>query len=304
MPLSSRRRGLAPRWGTGGGPASITPRRRRVSGRVALTALLLSIAPTATPSSGESVAPQARVDVEEKSGTAEPSPVQWVGRFEGQSGPPPPPWQTVQPNTRVPPTHYGLRLWDGVLAVEAVADASMALLVRPLTIDLAHTPILCWRWRVDAPLASSDMATKAGDDFAARVYIAFRMSPAALDIVTRVRLRMARLLYGTQVPDAALSYVWDGRYPVGTSRPNAYTDRVEMIVLRSGSTEADRWVVERRDVQADAVRAFGDHVFVADLLAVASDTDNTGARAHAGFADLQFVARQAPCAFPLTEAGP
>ena len=297
MPLSLRPRGFdtASPAARSSGPA---PRWRRASGPLVLFALLFSFAPTATPSLGESVVPPALADIPARLGTAVPSPVQWVGRFEGQSGTPPSPWEIIQPNTRVPPTHYRLRQWQGVSAVEAVADASMALLVRPLTIDLNRTPILCWRWRIDAPLQSSDMATKAGDDFAARVYIAFRIPPSALDIVTRMKLRLGRFLYGAQVPDAALSYVWDGRYPVGTSRRSAYTDRVQMIVLRSGSEEAGRWVVERRDVYADAAQAFGDQAFAATLLAVASDTDNTGESAHAGFADLQFVGHQSACAFP------
>ncbi len=227
-----------------------------------------------------------------------PPPVQWVGRFEGQSGVPPAPWRTVQPDRRVPPTRYSIREWQGVSAVEAVARASMALLVRPLTVDLAQTPILCWRWRIDAPLKSSDLTTKAGDDFAARVYVAFRMDPTALDFATRLKLGFARLVYGEQLPDAVLNYVWDGRYPVGTSRPNAYTNRAQMIVLRSGSTEAGRWVAERRDVSADVVAAFGNHAYTTTLLGLASDTDNTGEYAHAGFADLHFVARRGACAFP------
>jgi hypothetical protein len=33
------------------------------------------------------------------------------------------------------------------------------------------------------------------------------------------------------------------------------------------------------------------------LLAVTADTDNTGEQAHAGFADVHFVARAAPCGF-------
>jgi crotonobetainyl-CoA:carnitine CoA-transferase CaiB-like acyl-CoA transferase len=65
------------------------------------------------------------------------------------------------------------------------------------------------------------------------------------------------------------------------------------VVQRSGDGQAGRWVVERVDVLADAIRAFGSERPTARLLAVASDTDNTGERARAGFADLHFVAREA-----------
>lgn len=106
------------------------------------------------------------------------------------------------------------------------------------------------------------------------------------------------------MPDAALNYVWDNRNPVGTRRPNAYTDRTLMVVQRSGDGQAGRWVVERADVLADAIRAFGSERPTARLLAVASDTDNTGERARAGFADLHFVARASPCAFPPVRERP
>ena len=32
------------------------------------------------------------------------------------------------------------------LKIEAQAEASMALMARPLTVQLQHTPVLCWRW--------------------------------------------------------------------------------------------------------------------------------------------------------------
>lgn len=221
-----------------------------------------------------------------------------VGRFNANAITPPVPWRVIRFDERIPPTQYRVITWDGVAGVEAQANASMALLARPLTIDLQRTPVLCWRWRIDAPLKTADMATKAGDDYAARVYIAFRLPTDAMDFPTRAKLRVARSLYDEKAPDAALNYVWDNRYPVGMRRPNAYTDRTQMIVLRSGAAEAGRWVMERRDVLADAKQTFGNVDISAILLALASDTDNTKEIARAGFADFHFVSRQLACTFP------
>lgn len=221
-----------------------------------------------------------------------------VGVFAREAQTPPQPWQVVRFDGDIPPTHYRIIRWDGVMAIEALADASMALLGRPLAVDLDATPVLCWRWRVDAPLKSADMAHKSGDDYAARVYVAFDLPDDALDWRTRLKLGLARRLFGTQVPDAALSYVWDNRFPVGTERPNAYTERTQMRVLQSGANNAGQWIIERRNVLADAQRAFGEQAFNAKVLAVASDTDNTGEQAHAGFADLHFVGVNSTCDFP------
>ena len=223
---------------------------------------------------------------------------EWVGRFSVGAAGLPEPWRVQQLDERIAPTRYALKTWDGVVAVEAVAERSMALLGRPLDIDLEATPHLCWLWRVDAPLATADMRTKAGDDYAARVYLSFRIAPEALGLGTRAKLALARSIYGDQVPDAALNYVWDNRHAIGTLRDNAYTDRTRMLVLRSGAQDAGRWVLERRNVAEDFKLAFGNLPATLNGLALASDTDNTGGVAHAGFAQFRFVADTDECGVP------
>lgn len=227
-----------------------------------------------------------------------PAATVWIGRFSAGESDIPEPWRVQQLDERIAPTRYALKTWDGVVAVEAVADRSMALLGRPLDVDLEATPHLCWLWRVDAPLATADMRTKAGDDYAARVYVSFKVEPGALGFGTRAKLALARSIYGDQVPHAALNYVWDNRQPVGTLMPNAYTDRTRMLVLRSGAGEAGRWVVERRDVAEDFERAFGALPAQLSGIALASDTDNTGEQARAGFAEFRFVSRDEECVAP------
>jgi hypothetical protein len=228
---------------------------------------------------------------------------EYVGQFNPADSAPPSPWQVVRFDNRIAPTVYRVIEWDGVAAVEAVAEASMALLARPLDLDLEMTPVLCWRWRIDAPVQSADMAYKASDDYAARVYLSFRLPRSELNFTTRIKLGIARGIYGDQVPDAAINYIWDNKYPVGTQQANAYTDRTQMFVLRTGSEHAGLWVEERRDVLVDAKAVFGDMKFMPVQLAMASDTDNTGETARAGFADLHFVAQESGCKFPQAYAG-
>lgn len=219
----------------------------------------------------------------------------WLDQLASDSDKVPAPWQVVQLNDKVPPTQYRLRTWDGVPAIEAKAFRSMALLARPLTVDLEKTPVMCWRWRVDEVLRSADLATRAGDDYAARVYVSFALPPEEIGWVLRGKLALARSIWGDAVPDAALNYVWDNRYPVGTRRPNAYTDRTHIIVAESGNGSSGQWVAARHDLQRDFIAEFGSNNARAIQLAVASDTDNTGERAHAGFAGFHFVARDEAC---------
>ena len=139
------------------------------------------------------------------------------------------------------------------------------------------------------------MTTRAGDDYAARLYVAFDLPDAAMSGGTRFKLGVARRLFGTAVPDAALNYVWDNRHPVGFRARSAYTHRAELIVAETGSGKAGSWVVERVDVAADFARAFGSAGKPIQL-AVASDTDNTKSRARAAFADIHFVGPGERCA--------
>lgn len=218
----------------------------------------------------------------------------WIGQFDG-TGAPPAPWRVVRLSRSVPPTTYRVGVVDGVRAVEARANSSMALLARPITVDLGATPILCWRWRIEAPVERADISRKSGDDYAARVYVAFDMPESALSAGTRLRLALARRLFGSAVPDAALNYIWDNRTPVGAWRKSTYTDRAQLIVAESGSTKARRWVAERFDVERDFARAFGDKPGRVIQVAIATDTDNTRSVARAAFADLHFVGRNQPC---------
>lgn len=223
--------------------------------------------------------------------------VQRLDHFPGESEKVPAPWQVIQLDKKVPPTRYRVARWDGVVAIEATAERSMALLARMVDVDLERTPVLCWRWRVDAPLVKADMATKAGDDYAARVYVSFALPPSEIGWVLRSKLALARSIYGDAVPDAAINYVWDNRYPVGTRKPNAYTDRTRMIVAESGTGNAGKWIEARHDIGQDVIAEFNSPLARMIQLSVAADTDNTSESARAGFADFHFVARDAVCVF-------
>jgi hypothetical protein len=69
-----------------------------------------------------------------------------------------------------------------------------------------------------------------------------------------------------------------------------------MLVLQSGDQHSGRWLQERRDLLQDFKRRFGTTAQpTVEFVALGSDADNTSSRAHAGFADLHFVAADAPC---------
>lgn len=224
-----------------------------------------------------------------------------VGMFDSATATPPSPWQLLRFADAIPATQYRIRDWDGHMAIEAQADASMAILARPVSIDLNKTPVLCWLWRVDKVLAKADMQNKAGDDYAARVYLSLSLPDNAISFTTRMQLSLARLSYGDQLPDAAINYVWDNRYPVGTQMDNAYTAQTRMLVMQSGNANSGHWIQERRNVRQDAEQLFTTREATVLQLGVASDTDNTKENAHAGFAELHFVSETESCQFSQSQ---
>ncbi len=217
----------------------------------------------------------------------------WVGRF-ANPGPPPAPWHMV-PYAGERPTRYRVAVVEGRVALEATVDRSMSLLARPIRVDLDKTPVLCWHWYVEGPVQKADMKRRGGDDYAARVYVAFDMPDSALSPATRLKLRMARGLFSRSIPDAAVVYVWDNIHPVGTARKSSYTDRSQLVVTETGVGRAGKWVAERADLAADFAKAFQRQPGTPTQLAVAADGDNTGSSGRAAFADIHFVARDEPC---------
>ena len=178
-----------------------------------------------------------------------------------------------------------------VLRVRSVGAAGSV--AHRLEADATRTPILAWRWKVDRVLDNADLARKEGDDFAARVYVSFDVPQQALPLALRARMKLAKLLYGADLPAAVLCYVWDNTHPPGTTAWNPFSDRVRMIVLRSGGAQAGRWMAESRDLAADYRAAFGTSAPVPPISGVAAsaDTDQTGEAVTAWFGDFRLQAR-------------
>lgn len=212
-----------------------------------------------------------------------------------QPGQPLTDWTAFRPAANVSDTRYTL-VRDGARTVlRADAAASMSGLAFPLRVDVRKFPVLRWSWKIAAPVKSGNMTTREGDDYAARLYVLFDYPIDKLPLATRARLRLARAMYGENVPSAALNYVWDNRQPIGTIQPNTYAERARMIVVESGSRHAGQWRTETRDLAADFQAAFGDQEVPPLIgIALATDTDNTGETAIAWYGDIELLPAAPP----------
>ena len=206
-------------------------------------------------------------------------------------------WQPIRLSDQVAANVFVARFWDGRAAVEIQSNNSMSLLATEVEVDLHQTPFLCWWWRVGHALKTADMQTRAGDDYAARLYISVQLPEDQIGFGRRLQLAVARAIWGKAVPDGAVNYVWDNQHPIGHEQANVYTDLARMVVLQTGDTQAGRWVAQQRNIRADVDRLFGPDAKVVQV-AVTADTDNTGEAVNAGFADLQFVDDSKRCDSP------
>ena len=181
-----------------------------------------------------------------------------------------------------PATHFSLVSDNGITVLRSESAAAAGTLISRFR--AASESKLVWRWKVDRVIASADLARKSGDDFAARLYVFFDVPLEALPLATRIKFRIVSMFYKIDLPTAALCYVWDNKHPIGHSAWSAYTDRVRLIVLRSG--EPGMWQSETRDPTADFKAAFGMDAPAITGIALGSDTDQTGERVVAHFGDI------------------
>ena len=212
-----------------------------------------------------------------------------VGDFSGlpANGALPAEWSMVALPS-VQPTQFSMVSIDGTTVLQMDAANSASSLFRPIDVDTTETPTLRWQWRIRNLVEKSDLQTKQGDDFPVRLYVMFDYPLDRLSYFDRIKLGVARLVSGQDVPAAAICYVWDSRLPAGTLLPNAYTDRVKMIVVESGDRNLDRWVMEARDVAADFRSAFGEEPPRVNGIALAADTDQTGETVRSWFGNVTF----------------
>lgn len=224
---------------------------------------------------------------------AQSSGVQRISNFaSGTAG-----WQSVRIDKKVPATTFTAKNIQGVPAIQAYARKSMALFTRPVTVNLAKTPILCWRWRVNDVVRTANIAKKSGDDQAARIYIGLDLPNSAISLGTRAKLALARTRGGNAIPDGAINYVWDNRFPVGTARNNVFTKQAKIIVAQSGAAQAGQWVNERHNLAADIQKQFKTSKARVTSIALSSDTDNSGETVTAAFADIHLVAANGKCQY-------
>ncbi len=183
-------------------------------------------------------------------------------------------------------TRYELVRDTNTTVVRAVSRTGASGLIAELNVSATEYPVLEWRWKAENLLIKGDPTRKDGDDYPARIYVTFRYDPARASLWQRTKYGAARLAYGEYPPHAALSYIWDAKTPLDTILPNAYTDRLQMVVVESGPDRLGQWLAYRRNLLEDYRRAFKEDPPPISGIAIMTDTDNTGESAITYYGDI------------------
>lgn len=181
-------------------------------------------------------------------------------------------------------TQYSVAKDDNRNVIKAQSNQSASGLVKNVSIDLREYPVMEWRWKIANLIDKGDPQQKAGDDYPARIYLIFGQDQNKLSFTDKI----ARKLSGQDIPHSGLNYIWDNKTPVGTILPNAYTDRLRMLVVQSGGDKLNQWQTETRNVLEDYRKAFSAEPPLISGVAIMTDTDNTNESATAWYGDIRF----------------
>jgi hypothetical protein len=163
-------------------------------------------------------------------------------------------------------TQYHLTPQKGRVVVKATSRAAASGLVRKISFDPKKYRYLRWSWKIDHTIIKGDEKTRAGDDYAARLYVVFA----------------GNYFWKTK----AINYIWANHLKRGSSIPNAYTSSAIMVAVESGNTMAGQWHFEERDIFADYKKLFGTDPGEVTAIAIMTDTDDTDGEATAWYGDI------------------
>lgn len=175
---------------------------------------------------------------------------------------------------------YSVEDYKGRLALKALSHHSASGLVLEKQIDLIATPYLNWSWLVEQTLSQLDEQSKAGDDFVARVYVV---------------IDGGFMVWNTK----SLNYVWSSNQDKGLVWNNAFAgSSVKMMSVRGQQSQQGLWYEEKRNVYQDLIETFGDkgsqkanrkaYQYI-DMIAIMTDTDNSGKDAETYYGDIIFT---------------
>jgi len=203
---------------------------------------------------------------------------------------------TFDSNGGIKPSEYRVVKKDGDVVLRGETEQGSSALFREIEVDPEEYPYLAWRWRVEQPFPQGDGTRKEGDDYPARLYVAFQYDASRVGLWTRMKFRMAKgeSDYSGYPPLWALNYVWANTLKRNTWIANPWQERSKMIAVRTGSEGVGKWHWEVRNYVQDFKTIVGEEPTSVKFIAVMIDGDNTNSKGKAYFGPIQLWSELPP----------
>jgi hypothetical protein len=186
-------------------------------------------------------------------------------------------WRTVNVSNKPEHTKYTIEKNNDGSFLKAESNKSVLALAYKEEFNVYTYPKVRWKWKVSNIYKNANPETKDGDDYAIRVYVAFKYDPkVSSSIGQRLKYGLINTMYGEYPPQATLNYVWANSEGQKTILTSPYSDTIKLIALEKGSKKVGTWQEEEIDIIQDYRKSFGEDPPKMAGIAVMNDSDNTG----------------------------
>lgn len=209
-----------------------------------------------------------------------------LGNFSKQKDMLPKSWKPLTFGSIDEHTSYTLIDDENIKVVKAESNESASGLTKEVSFNPKDYPYLSWRWKVNKSIAGTDVTSKSGDDYAARVYVIFKYDVKDLSKEEQSSVNWYKFFNGELPPLATLNYIWGNKSDIGKIVSSPYTQRVKMVILKNKKSKLKEWHMEERNIYEDYKKAFGEEPKNVTNIAIMTDTDNTSAMAESYFGDI------------------
>lgn len=197
---------------------------------------------------------------------------------EGRPGSPPAFTQTDwRPGYPIPPswrpryfyyeTKYDLHPSPAGPILQTYADGTASWIRRSFShrFEADQTACINWTWSADRlPTLTASETTKAGDDFAIRLYVFGRSVSGAR--------------YG-------FNYVWSNQHDPGSIWTSPYSNN-KLMALQKGPNPSGQMIPESRDLIADLEAATGARPLTIESIAIMTDAEGSSSVAEARISEV------------------
>lgn len=173
-------------------------------------------------------------------------------------------------------TVYQCREKEGITFLKGLAKDAASGLEHKRTFNPYKNPVIEWRWKIRNVYKNGDAKRKSGDDYPVRLYVNFPYNKEKAGFREKLKYEFAKTQLGHYPPHSALAYIWANKKHKERIIPNAYTDKEQMIVLRSEGLEAGTWLTEMINIVKDYREAFGEDPPPKANIALMVGSSNTG----------------------------